>query len=352
MIKKLLIGSILITFFNCHTKQEATVNTNKITLDYAKHLSITKNEKTLTIESNGNKTTFNKSDLPLTNIITETSASIAYLDALEALSTIKGVIDANYIYNEFIAKGIANKTILEVGNSNELYIETILKDKPQLIIASSNPSFAKYHQQLEENGIKILYIDEYKENDPLGRLEYLKIFGLLLNKEKQANQTVDKIVNNYDSIQNRIQTQGKGNVKTLLNTMYGDVWYLPTGNLLQAKLIDDAKGNYLFKNKEGKNALNLTFEEVYSQGKDATYWLNTSFNSLEQMKASYPNYIWFDAYKTGKIYNPDKRSSKYGAQDYYEQGIIRPDIVLNDLGKIFYPSLFPNYELYFYRQLK
>ena len=352
MIKKLLIGSILLLFCNCQNKQEDYKENQDISFKYAKHISILENENILTIVSNGNKISFNKKDLPLTNIITETTAAVAYLNELGALNTIKGVVDPNYIYNQEISRKIANKSIIEAGTSNELYLETILKYKPQLIIASSNPGFAKFHQHLEEHGIKILYIDEYKEDNPLGRLEYLKVFGALLNKEDQAKNTVNKIVNNYDSIKKIIQINGKGNIKTLLNKMYGDIWYLPTGNLLQAKIIDDAKGNYIFKNKDGNNSLNLTFEEVYTQGKDANYWLNTSYTSLEQMKAAYPNYTWFDAYKQGNIFNPDKRSNKNGAQDYYEQGIIRPDIVLNDLGKIFYPHLFPNYELYFYRQLK
>jgi iron complex transport system substrate-binding protein len=352
MIKKLLIGSILITFFNCHNKKEVKQDDPKIEFKYAKHLSITENSNSFIIEANGNKTILNKTELPFTNIISENSATIAYLNELGALNSIKGVVDANYIYNEEISRKIANKTILEVGNNSELFLESILKQKPQLVIANSNPAFAKFHQQLEDNGIKILYLDEYKENDPLGRLEYLKLFGLLVNKEDLANKKVLEITKNYDSIKQIIQTQGKGKVKTLLNNMYGDIWYLPTGNLLQAKIIDDAKGNYIFKTKTGDSSLNLTFEEVYTQGKDANYWLNTNFSSLQESKAAYPNYTWFDAFKLGNIYNPDKRSNKNGAMDYYEQGIIRPDIILNDLGKIFYPDLFPNYELYFYRQLK
>ncbi len=352
MIKKLLIGSILISFFNCQNKKEINPNNQKIQFDYAKHLSISENDSTFVIEANGNKTILTKTDLPFTSIVAENSAAIAYLNELEALNAIKGVVDANYIYNENIKQKIANKSVLEVGNNSELFLETILKLKPQLVIGNSNPAFAKFHQQLENNGIKVLYIDEYKENNPLGRLEYLKLFGLLVNKEDLAEKQVEKIANNYDSIKQIIQTNGKGNVKTLLNTMYGDIWYLPTGNLLQAKIIDDAKGNYIFKQNTGDASLNLTFEEVYLQGKNANYWLNTNFSSLNQIKASNPNYIWFNAYKLGNVYNPDKRSTTNGAMDYYEQGIIRPDIILNDLGKIFYPELFPNYELYFYRQLK
>ena len=353
MIKNILYtSSILLLFINCKQTQQSDTKEQSNLFEFAKHINISQNENQIIIESNGNSTTFNQSELPLTNIMVETSAAIAYLSELDALSTIKGVSDPSYIFNEKIRAKIANKSILEIGNLNELYVETILKHKPQLLIASTNPALAKQHQQLAENGIKILYLDEYKEIDPLGRLEYLKIFGRLLNKESLAEKRFKTVVNNYDSIKKLIKTQGKGNVKTILNTMYGDVWYLPTANTLQAKLIDDAKGNYIFNNQNGNNTLSLTFEEVYTQAKNANYWLNTSYTSKAQLKAAYPNYTWFDAYKTGNIFNPDKRSTPNYALDYYEQGIVRPDIILNDLGKIFYPNLFPEYQLYFYQKIQ
>lgn len=352
MIRKLCFAAILALTFSCNNQKESERNNYSTEFKYAKNISFAENENSITIVSNGNSTTFNKKDLPIANVMVETVAGIAYLNELEAISTVKGVADANYIYNPEIIAKIKGKQVLEIGNVNELYIEVILQQKPQLIIASSNPILAKYHQQLEQNGIKILYINEYLENDPLGRLEYLKVFGKILKKEELANERFKTIEKKYDSIKQIIQTNGKGNVKTLVNTMFGDVWYLPTKNDLQAKFISDAKGNYVFSKKLSDNALNLSFEEVYTEAKNATHWLNPNYNSLLQMKASYPNYAWFDAYKTGKVFNSNKRSLKNGAQDYYEQGIIRPDIILNDLGKIFYPEIFPNYELYFYQQLK
>ena len=352
MIKKLFFVTAILFFVSCN-KSEKKVNIKQSTeFKYAKNISFSENSESITIESNGNITSFDKSDLPISNIMVETVSGIAFLNELESLSTIKGITDANYIYNPEISAKIKNKQILEIGNANELYLEVILKQKPELIIASTNPILAKYHQQLEQNGVKILYINEYLENDPLGRLEYLKIFGKILKKEQLAQQRFETIEKKYDSIKNIIQTRGNGNIKTLTNTMYGDVWYLPTKNDLQAKLINDANGNYIFNTKESNTTLNLSFEEVYSEAKNATHWINPNYNSLAQMKASYPNYTWFDAYKSGKVFNSNKRSTPHGAQDYFEQGVIRPDFILNDLGKIFYPEIFPNYELYFYQQLK
>ena len=355
MIKKILISSLFILAITSCKQSKEAVKTEKenTTFQFAKNISIEENNETITIKSSGNAITFDKKELPIKTVMVETSSAIAYLNELNALNTVKGATDVDFIYNPKIAEGIADKTILKIGSSNELFTEIILKNKPQLIIASSNPVLAKFHQQLEQNGIKILYLDEYKEQNPLGQVEYLKIFGKLFGKNTEAEKQVETVKNNYDSIKNIIQTKAQGNVSTIVNTMFGDVWYTPTNDLLQAKLIDDAKGNYIFKDKKGENSLSLTFEEVYTTGKSANYWINvTNVNSLAEMKASYPNYAWFDAFKKGNVYAYNKRMNAKGSNDYFEQGILRPDIILNDLGKIFYPNLFPTYDLYFYQQLK
>ena len=355
MIKKILISSLFILAITSCKQSKEAVKTEKenTTFQFAKNISIEENNETITIKSSGNAITFDKKELPIKTVMVETSSAIAYLNELNVLNTVKGATDVDFIYNPKIAEGIANKTILKIGSSNELFTEIILKNKPQLIIASSNPVLAKFHQQLEQNGIKILYLDEYKEQNPLGQVEYLKVFGKLFGKNTEAEKQVETVKNNYDSIKNIIQTKAQSNVSTIVNTMFGDVWYAPTNDLLQAKLIDDAKGNYIFKDKKGENSLSLTFEEVYTKGKTANYWINvTNVNSLAEMKASYPNYAWFDAFKKGNVYAYNKRMNAKGSNDYFEQGILRPDIILNDLGKIFYPNLFPTYDLYFYQQLK
>lgn len=340
-----------ILMIGCHKKEE-NITSNQ-TFEVAKNIQINEDSSHLTIESNGNSVSIPSKDLPLSNIMVETSSAIAFLSELDGLSTLKGVIDPNFIYHPLIQEKINNKEIITIGNSNELYLEVILKQKPQLIIASSNPMLAKYHQHLEQNGIKILYLDEYKELDPIAQVEYLKIFGKLIGKEQFAEERFKDIQTNYKKTKQLIQNQGKVKLSTLVNNLFGDVWYMPSKNSLQAKLIDDAQGNYIFNDQKGETALHLTFEEVYQKGKNATHWINVmNFTSLEQMKAAYPNYTWFDAFKNGKVFTYDVRSNEYGANDIFEQGIIRPDIILSDLGKIFYPDLFTHHQFYFYHQLK
>jgi iron complex transport system substrate-binding protein len=45
------------------------------------------------------------------------------------------------------------------------------------------------------------------------------------------------------------------------------------------------------------------------------------------------------------------KKGETGGLEYFELGYMRPDLILKDLMKILHPSLLPDYELYFYKQL-
>lgn len=354
MFNKIMLFSLVLTAFSCRsTDTNMTPSATTHLMERTKEIQLTENDQALILTHGQEQTIIPKSMLPIQTVMIGTSSAAAYLKEINAFERIKGVTERMFFYNTDIAVGIASKTILDVGSSNELNMETILTHKPQLFITSTNPVLAKYHEQLEQNGIKVIYLDEYKEEDPLARVEYLKLFGKLFGKEELANNRYEQVVKSYDSLKTVFAQQPKGHFTTLVNTLYGDVWYLPATNTLQAQLIADAQGNYFLTQQGDKNVLNKTFEEVYAVAKEAKYWINAGdFESLAALKASYGNYSWFTAYKTAEVYNPLLRKNAAGANDYYETGVVRPDLILKDLGKIFYPNTFPTTSFYFYKKLE
>ena len=74
--------------------------------------------------------------------------------------------------------------------------------------------------------------------------------------------------------------------------------------------------------------------------------------SLGEIKAADKKNTFFKAYKTGNLFNNDKRNTPGGGFDFWESGVVNPDKVLADLIFIFHPELLPNHELYYYRKLK
>lgn len=336
-------------FFACKKTESSS---SQPQLLYADYLNYQKTDQQIEIWIDGQKQAFPLTKFPYQKIVVTQTASIGFLKELDALDKLIGVTDANFIYQPAIRTKIQENKILELGNGSELLVEKILEAKPDLLIASSNPSHTKALSILQQSGIDILLIDDYKEISPIGRAEYLKLFGLLMGKEEVAQKRFEEIRENYENTKSKIAHAKATTHSTFVNTMYGDVWYLPGKETLQAKLLADAKANYLWANEGDASSINASFEQVYQRAKNATVWLNASdFQNLDQMKAARDQYSWFDAYKNKNVYNTNRKANPNGGNDYFETGVVRPDLILQDLGKIYYPELFSDHSFYFYQKL-
>ncbi len=76
------------------------------------------------------------------------------------------------------------------------------------------------------------------------------------------------------------------------------------------------------------------------------------FKSLDQMKDVDARYADFKAFKNKKVYTYTARVNEAGANDYFESGNVKPDLILADHIKILHPKLLPNYKLYYYKKLE
>ena len=284
-------------------------------------------------------------------IITGTSAS-AYIDALGKFTAIVGVCSPDYFYNPKISEGIKNHTIEDVGNDAFLNFEKILALKPDVIITTPNANYEKILNQLSKTGIKIVYIEEYNELHPLGKTEYLKLFGVLFRETPKADSLYNSIKTRYLSLREKTKDiQKKPTVFT--NIMYGDAWYMAGGKSFIAALFRDAGADYLWKDNPNTGTTPLGFEEVFSRAQTADFWIGASnFSSKKEMLNSNSHYEWFDAYKNDKIYTMNGRENAKKANDYYESGTIYADKSLADVIKILYPQLLPDYHLTYLRKLE
>lgn len=343
----------IITFLSCKTENNSkSIVKNETALEFSQKIELRINSDCVEIVSGGSNVYFSKKDLPLKTAMIIPTSAIAYLDELNLTNKITGISQPDFIYNPKIQDQIQNKKTEVIGTFDEIFIEKILLNKPDIFISTSSPTLAKFHEQLEKENIKVIYIDEYEELNPLARAEYVKIFGILFGKEKEANDLFTQIQKNYAEIKSKVKQNSSKNPTVFANQVYGDIWYMPGGKSFQAILIEDAGGNYLWKSDEGTGTLNLSFESVFEKANDAQTWINAGdFPDKATLLASYKNYEWFAAFKTGNVYNWNNKITSKGANDYFETGTVRPDLVLKDLAAIFHPKLFPNHQLRFYKKL-
>ncbi len=295
---------------------------------------------------------FTKIQVPVQKIIVTSTTHIPSIEMLEMENTIVGFPSTHYISSEKTRALIDNGTIREIGSNQSLNTELIFDLNPNIIVGFSVDGDLKTYKNLEKNGQKIIFNADWTEKTPLGKAEWIKFFGALYDKNKEANVIFSKIEKDYKEALLLVQNS-KNQPTILAGSIYEDQWYLPQGNSWAALFLKEANGNYLWKDSKGTGSLALSFETVLDKAKDADFWINPGqFTSLEEILKTNSNYKYFKAVQNENIYTSSSKKGKTGGVIFYELAPNRPDLVLKDIIKILHPEVLPDYELYFFEQLK
>ncbi len=290
---------------------------------------------------------------PLTKIILMASTHSAYLDELDKIDIVKAISSRNYFYNLNIQEKIENEEIKEVGYSQNINFEEVLMIDPQLVVISgmSSADLGKF-SSLTESGITIFPSAEWQEEHPLGRAEWIKVFGVLTGQFEKSVSIFSEIERNYKSL--IISDSEKTHQpKVIVNAPFKDVWWLPGGNSYMSHLLDNAGANYPWQQNESTGGIQSDLEAVFFEAGDADVWINPGTSrSVEALKGTDGRYEEFKAVKTGKVYNNTLRTGDWGGNDYFENGVVHPEWILADLIKIFYPDQSKDHNFYFYEKLE
>ena len=193
---------------------------------------------------------------------------------------------------------------------------------------------------------------DWNEETALGKAEWIKFFGALYGKQKEADEIFTTIEKDYlNTIE--VAKRAIATPTILAGDMYEDRWYLPKGTSWGSLLLKQANGNYLWQETSGTGSLSLSFETVFEKAKTAEIWITSGqFSTLKEMTDMNPHYAEFDAFRNKNVYSFSRKKGKTGGILYYELAPNRPDIVLKDIVKILHPELLPGYEPFFFEKLK
>jgi iron complex transport system substrate-binding protein len=129
-------------------------------------------------------------------------------------------------------------------------------------------------------------------------------------------------------------------------------WYLSGTASFQAQLLKDAGAQYLWLGNDEKSSLIKSKEIIIDEAYDADYWLNqNSYSDIASIIKYDDKFKGFKAVKQKKLYNNDNRINVALGNDYWESGVVNPQVILKDLIKVFHPELI-KHEMYYYRKLK
>lgn len=303
------------------------------------------------------KITLNKDDYdgilitPIEKIVVTSTTHIPGLELLNVENTLIGFPGTDYVSSEKTRALIDAGSIRELGKNESINTEVLLELRPEVVIGFGIDGNNKTFDNIQKSGIPVIFNGEWIEASPLAKAEWIKVFGALYNKKKEADAIFETIASDYTKAK-AIAQQATSQPTVLSGAMHKDIWYLPSGTSSEAILLKDANANYLYSDTTEKGSLSLSFETVFEKAKDADIWISPSFYpSLEALEKANAHYTKFKAFKTGQMYSFVSTTGATGGVSYFEMGMARPDLVLKDLIKVCHPELMEDYEPYFFKQL-
>ncbi|WP_420379225.1 ABC transporter substrate-binding protein [Gilvibacter sp.] len=290
--------------------------------------------------------------VPVRSLVVTSTTHIPSLEALNAEELLLGFPQTDYVSSAKTRALIDAGKVKELGGTQQLNLELLIDAAPDVVVGFGVDGDNKTLDRVQEAGIPVVYNGDWVEQDPLGKAEWLKFFGALLDKNEQATTAFNKIAEEYSRV--KALAQNQSDTPTVLSgAMYKDVWYLPNGQSWAAQFLRDAKADYRYADTQGKGSLSLSIESVLEKSQDAAFWIGPGqFTSLTQMAEANAIYAEFAAFKAGEVYSFTTNKGPTGGVIYYELAPNRPDLVLKDLIRILHPELLPEHELYFFSKLE
>ena len=183
-------------------------------------------------------------------------------------------------------------------------------------------------EQLDKFGIPVLIDHSSYEPNPLGRTEWVKLYGLLTGHEEEAEAAFASEADAFKAISGEEAT-GK-TVAFFYITSNGEANVRKTADYLP-KMIELAGGTYIFQDlgdtEDATSTLSMTMEEFYAGAKDADYIIYNStiegqLSSVDELLAKSPLLGKFRAVQEGHVYCTMKNLY----QSTMELGTITSDI--------------------------
>jgi iron complex transport system substrate-binding protein len=283
---------------------------------------------------------------PLQNVLVYSSVHSSVLQELGG-DVVRGVCDAQYFNDSIIAKGLADGTITDCGNSMQPTVEKVIEMNPDAILLS--PYQDATYGQIERLKIPIVECADYMEFTPLGRAEWIKFYGELLGKRDVADKIYNKVVADYNKVKEMVSSKNLSKPIVLTENVISGIWNVPGGQSYMAQFIKDAGGNYPWADDKNTGSLTLDFNQVLVKAQNADIWLlkSPAIRTLADLKSSYSLNEKIKAFQTGNVYVCDTNTTHF-----FDRFPFHPEVLLMEYFKIFHPDQDIDYQLQFFKKIE
>lgn len=268
---------------------------------------------------------------PFRRVVVLSSAQIGFMARLGVTDRIVGVGEGKYIVDSTLLARVAAGEVAEVGNGPSISLEKVVALKPDLVMTFATGGSYDDYERLQPLGIPLFVTSEWQESDPLAKLEWIKLFGMMFGVDSLAASIYEQTKSDY--LSSLVPSAGSGQASplssktsplVLAGMAFGGVWYAPGGDSYTAHLIRAAGGRYLWEGDTTRE-MKLSLEEVVMLADSADVWVNPgAFGTVEEILSTEPRVKDFRAFREKRVCQNDGRKGPGGGNDFYESAVARP----------------------------
>jgi iron complex transport system substrate-binding protein len=319
-------------------------NLEEVKLKYAEHFKILKSKTNSLLLTKGQA--FLRGSPPPANCLKK---NFFYLGA----KTLKFAADSTSVYPWFeklevkeALVAFSQKEYLQIPKSEAQKLRELgTPVKAEVLLGNHiDIFFSSSSQNLTAPSLFLLH--DFEESHPLGRAEWIKTLAFFVGKEASAQTFFDHIEKEY--LETLSLIKGLKAKKVLIGEFVDQVFFAPAPISYLAKIVADAGGDYYFRTRKDSSTIKLKKEEMILDLKDQDLiYLPQNHKALAELK------LGFEPLKLSgiQVFNNNKRL-KSSANDYWQNGVNSPHLLLKDLIKIFHPEVLPLHEFIWYQELK
>ena len=272
---------------------------------------------------------------PIDSIYLAATSAMALFDAIDSIDkvTMSGTSEGGW-YIDAPNEALESGAMVYAGKYSEPDYETMIAKDCDLAIESTMILHTPEVQEMIEGiGIPVFIDRSAYETGPLGRTEWVKLYGVMMNKDDDANAFFaeqQKIIDALEDFPNTGKTVAYFSVNT-----DGSV-VVRTNNDYIPAMIDLAGGVYAFDGmfpNVTSSTSSISMEQFYATALDADYLvynatIEEALGSIEDLVAKDEVFKDFKAVEEGNVWQVDKTA--YQSTDKLANLILDFNIMITD----------------------
>jgi iron complex transport system substrate-binding protein len=269
---------------------------------------------------------------PPARVAVLSTTHIPYILALDAADLLVGAAYMAQVPDARFRERVVSDKVAELVRGDRLDKERYLALNPGIVF-DQVPGIVQGAPQLQ--GTVLVPVTEFLEQHPLGRAEWIRVFGALLGRSAAADSIHGTIVARYERVRDRVAHVQKRPLVSF-GSAWGGHFNAAAGNSYMATFMRDAGARYFLSDTvSGSHPMDLESFLALTDSLDHIGMViaHPGQPSATDLARGDPRLIRTEALSKRGFYGNSTRSDLFG------RALLEPDVLLSDLVHIFHPGL-------------